>query len=87
MGYSRSQAPPMTEQDLCKPKFSLLVEKVRSSLITTQLMRLDMLDGESPSLMNICGHTLKPSKERRKRETKEGFPEIPVSDGREVRRV
>ena len=32
MGYSRSQAPPLTEQDLCKPKFSLLVEKVRSSL-------------------------------------------------------
>ena len=41
-----------------------------------------MLDEESPSLIDICGDTLKSSKERRKRETKEGFPEIPVSDGR-----
>jgi hypothetical protein len=41
-----------------------------------------MLDEELPSLMDICGDTLKPSKERRKRETKEGFPEIPVSASR-----
>ena len=32
MSYSRSLAPPLTEQDLCEPKFSLLVEKVWSSL-------------------------------------------------------
>jgi hypothetical protein len=45
-------------------------------------MSSDMLDEELLSLMDICGDTLKPSKERRKRETKEGFPEIPVSTSR-----
>jgi hypothetical protein len=42
-------------------------------------MRSDMLDEELLSLMDRCGNTLKPSKERRKRETKEAFPEIPIS--------
>ena len=32
MGLSQSLTTPLTEQDLCEPKFSLLVEKVWSSL-------------------------------------------------------
>jgi hypothetical protein len=39
--------------------------------IRTQLMRSDMFDEELLSLMDRCGNTLKPSKERRKREAKE----------------
>jgi hypothetical protein len=66
MGHSRSLTHPLTEQDLYEPKFSLLVEKVWSSLDYKQSMRSDMLDEELLSLMDRCGNTLKPSKGKKK---------------------